>query len=230
MVSAIIVAGGKGVRMSGPVRKQYRSLGTRPILGHTLLPFDRCDEVEKIFLVVPEGDFDFCHKNILSLLGLQDSVTLVPGGAERQDSVHNGLLAIGGKEKNGIVLIHDGVRPFIRHEQIMACISGAKEFGACILGIPAYDTLKRADKSGNIDKTLERGAIWLAQTPQAFQYELIMDAYKTAKDEGYVGTDDASLVERIGKKVKIINGSRLNIKITTPEDIQLAELIMNGEW
>ena len=224
MVFAIIVAAGKGVRMNDPMRKQYLLLAGRPILGHTLLAFDACHLIDKIFLVIPEEDLDFCNKNILYPLKLQKKVVLVSGGAQRQESVYNGLLAIDNNES--IVIIHDGVRPFVSPEQLAACIAGAKVFGACILGLPASDTLKSVNSSGYIDKTLERDTVWFAQTPQAFQYTVIRKAHENARQEGYTGTDDALLVERLGKKIKVISGSRNNIKITTREDLVFAQSLI----
>ena len=227
MVSAIIVAAGKGIRMDDKIRKQYLWLGDCPILNYTLRVFASCNLIDKIFLVVDREDFDFCHKNILSALKPQKKVILVAGGEERQDSVYNGLMAIDDNPES-IIVIHDGVRPFLSSEQLTACISGAQESGACILGIPAYDTVKKVNNSGYIDQTLERGFIWLAQTPQAFKYDVIRKAHENARKEGYTGTDDALLVERLGKRVKIIKGSRYNIKITTREDLLLAQAIKAG--
>ncbi len=227
MVSAIIVAGGKGIRMGGSVRKQYLTLGGCPILEHAVRAFATHDEIGRIFLVVPEEDADFCQENILSPLKLGNRAELVSGGKERQDSVYNGLLAV--EERDDIVMIHDGVRPFVRHEQITACISGVREAGACIAGIPASDTLKYVNPSGHIEKTLPREGVWLAQTPQAFRHDLILNAHEAARRDGYAGTDDASLVERMGKRVKLITGSRFNMKITTPEDLGIAEAILLGE-
>ena len=225
MISAIIVAAGKGIRMNNTVRKQYLLLAGRPILSHTLSAFDACNLINNILLVVPEQDFEFCHKDILSPLKLQKKVRLVSGGTERQNSVYNGLLSI---DAGSMVVIHDGVRPFINSKQLAACINGAKEHGACILGIPAYDTVKSINSSGYIDKTLERNTIWLAQTPQAFKYDLIMKAHENAKQEGFTGTDDAMLVERLGINVRIIRGNRYNIKITTAEDLLLAKAILRA--
>ncbi len=222
-VSAIIVAGGKGIRMGGAVRKQYMTLGERPVLGHTLAVFDAHEEIDKIFLVIPKDDFDFCRE-ILSSLRLRKEAVPVSGGAARQDSVYNGLVAAEGT--CDIVLIHDAVRPFVSAEQITACISGARECGACIPGLPVHDTLKQITEGDYIEKTLDRETVWLAQTPQAFQYDIIRNAHKIAKKQGYTGTDDASLLERLGKKVKIISGSRYNIKITTREDMKLAKAIL----
>jgi 2-C-methyl-D-erythritol 4-phosphate cytidylyltransferase len=226
MVSAIIVAAGKGIRMKGKMRKQYLDLSGQPVLVHSIMAFDSCSLVEEIFLVIPKKDVEYCQKKILPLLNLKNHINLVHGGAKRQDSVYNGLQAI---NKNAdTVVIHDGVRPFIKTEDLKKCIMGSKKFGACILGTPASDTLKSVDKSDIIETTLSRENIWLAQTPQAFQYDLILKAHETARRDGYVGTDDASLVERLGEDVKIINGSRFNIKITKKEDLAIAKVMFDA--
>ena len=226
MVSAIIVAAGKGARMRGTMRKQYLDLSERPILAHSIVAFDSCSLVEEIFLVVPKEDVEYCKNKIISLLDLKNHINLVYGGAKRQDSVYNGLQAI--TKNTDTVVIHDGVRPFIQPEDLKECILGSKKFGACILGIPASDTLKRVDKSDIIETTLPRENIWLAQTPQSFQYDLILKAHETARRDGYVGTDDASLVERLGENVKIINGGRFNIKITKKEDLGIAKAMFDA--
>jgi 2-C-methyl-D-erythritol 4-phosphate cytidylyltransferase len=213
--------------MNGKMRKQYLDLSGRPVLAHSIIAFDACGSIEDIFLVVPKEDIDYCQKEILSVLKLKKKVNLVPGGAQRQDSVYNGLQSIG--KHTDTVVIHDGVRPFIQPEDLMACIFGSKNFGACILGTPASDTLKRVDESEIIEGTLTRERIWLAQTPQAFQYDLILKAHETAQRDGYIGTDDASLVERLGMDVKIINGSRYNIKITVNEDLALAKAMFDAK-
>ena len=227
MVAAIIVAAGKGVRMQDSLRKQYLPLAGLPILVHTLTVFDKCDLVDHIFLVIPRDDFEFCREHIIDRVNLAGNVNLVAGGARRQDSVYRGLQQI--DPDCSIVIIHDGVRPFVQHDQIAACINDAGKFGSCILGIPAYDTLKQVDKSGNIVNTTARDAIWLAQTPQAFRYELIKKAHDQARLDGYQGTDDASLVERMGAAVRIIRGSRSNIKITNKEDLEIARSLLERE-
>jgi len=229
MVSAIIVAAGKGIRMDDKVRKQYLLLDNRPIISHTIEVFDECNIIDEIFLVVPEEDFVFCNENILNQQNFQKKVSLVAGGAERQDSVYNGLLAIDNIIDDSIVVIHDGVRPFISSEQLTECITCATDYDACIFGIPAYDTLKRVNSSGFIENTIERNTIWLAQTPQAFKYNLIRRAHENAIRTGINGTDDAMLVELIGIKVKVIRGSRCNIKITTKEDLLLARAMVKSE-
>jgi len=226
MVSAIIVAAGKGIRMKGKMRKQYLELSGRPVLAHSIMTFDSCSLVDEIFLVIPKEDVEYCQNKILSLLDLNNQINLVCGGAKRQDSVYNGLQAI--NKNTDTVVIHDGVRPFIQPEELEECILGSKKFGACILGTPASDTLKRVDKSDIIETTLSRENIWLAQTPQVFRFDLILKAHETARRDGYVGTDDASLVERMGEDVKIINGGRFNIKITKMEDLAIAKAMFDA--
>jgi len=223
-VHAIIVAAGKGTRMHESVRKQYIALSGIPILRHTLNIFDHCQQVNRIILVVPKEDFDFCRDDILRPAIFQKDLRLVAGGLERQDSVYNALQVI--EPHGGIVVIHDGVRPFLRQKYLVACIEGAVKFGACIIGTPAFDTVKQVNAKNEIVQTHTRDALWLAQTPQAFKVELIKKAHETAKQDGYGGTDDAALVERLGQTVKIIPGSRNNIKITSQEDLELARAIM----
>jgi 2-C-methyl-D-erythritol 4-phosphate cytidylyltransferase len=229
MVSAIILAAGKGTRLKGTVPKQYLPLSGRPVLRHTLEAFSACERVDDILLVVPEADFDFVRRRVISLQECQKPVKLIAGGSERRDSVYHGLQAIEGK--TGIVVIHDGVRPFIRPEQISACIAGAIEHGACMIAMPAFDTLKRVDPAGFVKETVKRDFIWLAQTPQAFQHQIIKEAHDRSREKGASVTDDAWLVEQSGKQVKILKGSPWNIKITTKEDLALAEAILaSGLW
>jgi len=226
MVSAIIVASGKGIRMKGTMRKQYLDLSGRPVLAHSIMTFDSCSLVDEIVLVIPKEDIEYCQEKIISLLNLKNQINLIHGGAERQDSVFNGLQAI--NKNTEIVVIHDGVRPFIQLEELKECILGSKKFGACILGVPSSETIKRVDKSDIIETTLPRENIWLAQTPQAFQFDLILKAHEFARRDGYIGTDDASLVERMGEDVKIINGGRFNIKITNKEDLAIAKAMFDA--
>ncbi len=227
MVVAIIVAAGQGLRMQNSLRKQYLPLADLPILAHTLTVIDDCDLVDHISLVIPQEDFDFCRNNILDPLKPTHPVELIAGGTRRQESVYLGLQQIA--PDCDVVVIHDGVRPFVDPGQFTACISGARDYGACILGIPAYDTLKQVDPFDNIVATVARDSIWLAQTPQAFRYELIKKAHDQARLDGYRGTDDASLVERLGQTVKILRGSRNNLKITTEEDLKFARALLKSE-
>ena len=176
---AIIVAAGSGNRMESDIRKQYLLLGHHPILWHSLKVFESCPEIDQIYLCIPKQDFDFCRSTLLSHLESPERIRLVPGGARRQESVYNGIMAINTDAgPNDIVVIHDGVRPFIHSVDITGCIRGAVMAGACIIGIPATDTLKRVDDKGHVAKTLSRENVWMAQTPQAFRYHVIKTAHE----------------------------------------------------
>ena len=226
MTIAIIVAAGKGVRMGADRPKQFLELAGRPILMHTLCAFDACDAIEQLILVVPVQDFEFCQDNIIAPAGLLTPVRMVAGGQRRQDSVFNGLESIA--DSDGIVLIHDGVRPLVSVDTIEACIHNAQMWGSCIPAITPVDTPKQIDAQGLISHTIDRDRLRLAQTPQAFQLHLIRKAFQEANLKGWEATDDASLVERIGRKVHMIPGAQENLKITTAQDLALAELILSG--
>jgi len=221
---AIIVGAGKGLRMNSTMPKQFLKLKNQPVIAYTLNAFDACDVIAEIYLVVSHKEAQFCREFLLPSLDIATPIKLVTGGKRRQDSVYNGLLAMDGYE--GVVAIHDGVRPFVAPSQIAECIAGAKANGACMLGMPVGDTLKRVGPSGIIEETILRDNMWQAQTPQAFQYALIRLAHDRAAKEGFAGTDDASLVERYGRDVNIIKGSANNIKITHPEDLAIAEALL----
>lgn len=211
--------------MKSSVKKQYLALGGRPIVAHALAAFDACSTVDRILLVVPAGDLDHCRADIVAPLNLAHDVQVVAGGSRRQTSVLNGLAALG--DSDGIVMIHDGVRPFVGASLIDACLAGVGLTGACIPAIPATDTLKRVDESGVIRETLDRRQIWLAQTPQTFSIGLIRRAHQLALQNGFAATDDASVVEFAGEAVTVVPGDRENIKITTPDDLTLARAIFN---
>ncbi len=227
MVNVIIVAAGKGVRMGTVQRKQYLIVAGHPILSHTLQRISACAAVDHICMVIPQEDFDYCHEHILSPAEMKKPVKLVAGGSERQQSVFRGLKELG--QKDGLVAIHDGVRPLIDPSLIDDCIRVAAVSGACIPGIPVADTIKKANPKGYITETVERNGLWLIQTPQVFEYRIIMDAHKRAQNDGYAGTDDASLVERMGYPVNIIRGSKANIKVTTDEDLIMAAALLNSD-
>ena len=220
-VAAVIVGAGQGTRMGTQVRKQYMMLGNLPVLAHTLLAFEKCNVVEAIFLVIPEGDDAFCKKEIIDPLRLSKPIHLVSGGATRQESAYKGLKAVDAHFNT--VVIHDGVRPLIRIDRIAECVRVAQEYGGCILAIPASDTVKTVDERDRVVTTLKRDVIRMAQTPQAFDNDIILEAHVAAHEEAYLGNDDAELVELLGKAVKVIPGDPYNIKITTPEDLKLAE-------
>ncbi|MBW2176587.1 MAG: 2-C-methyl-D-erythritol 4-phosphate cytidylyltransferase [Deltaproteobacteria bacterium] len=224
--SAIILGAGKGVRMHSATPKQFLRLKNLPIIAYSLKAFSACDEIAEIYLVVSADESDFCRHILLPSLNLAKPVKLLTGGERRQDSVYNGLREMGHRE--GIVAIHDGVRPFVQPAQIGECIAQAEKTGACMLGMPVGDTLKRVNDSGIIKSTVQRDNLWQAQTPQAFRYQLIRKAHESAADEGFSGTDDASLVERYGGRVKVIRGSGKNIKITHPDDLGIAQAFLDA--
>ncbi|MFP4476503.1 MAG: 2-C-methyl-D-erythritol 4-phosphate cytidylyltransferase [Desulfatibacillaceae bacterium] len=219
MIAAVIVAGGSGLRMGGDTRKQYMELNGRPILSHTLAAFDRVVGVDRIVLVVPAEDMDYCENRIVPNSLFAVEARMVAGGAHRQESAYNGLLEAEGAE---IVAIHDGVRPFVTTDQIEKTIETARSRGAATLAVRAHDTIKRVDRAGKVLSTLDRNALWLAQTPQAFRYDIIRQAHEKARNDRWQGSDDAVLVERMGHPVHVVEGSRRNIKITTPEDLEMA--------
>ena len=226
--SAIIVAAGRGVRMQTPLAKQFIQIGHRPVIVHTLEAFAAHPWISEIRLVVPEPDMVFCRREILPQVKTEKTIGITAGGPRRQDSVYRGLTALG-PAAAPLVVIHDGVRPFVRSEIISACIEGAGKHGACIAGIPASDTLKRVTAGNFIAETVSRKNVWLAQTPQAFALNLIQKAFEQAAADGFEGTDDASLVERMGLPVYMIEGSRHNIKITTPADLKTAACILENQ-
>ncbi|MFZ1984419.1 MAG: 2-C-methyl-D-erythritol 4-phosphate cytidylyltransferase [Desulfatitalea sp.] len=222
MIAALIVAAGQGIRMGATQRKQYLALAGQPILVHTLKAFDASPDVERIVLVVPGEEIEYCRQRIVAGAQISTDMLLVPGGARRQDSVRNGLQRI--DDDQGIVLIHDGVRPLVFPRLIAACIQGVQRWEACIPAVEVSDTLKQTDAAGVITRTVPREGLQMAQTPQGFRLALIREAHRRALQEGWQATDDASLVERMGVAVHTILGDRANIKITTPEDLRWAEI------
>lgn len=229
-ISALILAGGKGVRMSAEQKKQYLNLAGRPILQHTLETFATCSAVHDVLLVVPGKDYFFCLNTILRPLGLDTRVELVCGGKERQNSVLNGLEALADRvdnTKKNIVLIHDGVRPFADHLLMERCILGAVRHRACVPALPVSDTIKQGDGGGFVRSTVNRENLFQVQTPQAFDLDLILKAHRKAAETGALATDDGALVEQMGEKVFITEGSRTNIKITAPVDLELAAFFLS---
>ncbi len=223
-VTAIITAAGSGSRMESETKKQYLNLGGRPVLLYTLDRFQNHQGIDEIILVVPADEIEYKKELVLGKTSKYIKIKkIIPGGANRQESVYNGLLAAYDAD---IVLIHDGVRPFVTTLQIQRIIFAAQKTGAAILAIPATDTLKETGSDGFIKKSLPRDNIFYAQTPQGFDYELILSAHEAAAGEGFLGTDDASLLERTGRAVSIVPGSSSNIKLTAPSDLILAEAIL----
>ncbi|MEE9258180.1 MAG: 2-C-methyl-D-erythritol 4-phosphate cytidylyltransferase [Nitrospinaceae bacterium] len=221
-VSAIIPAAGKGTRIGAAVPKQFLLLNGKPILSHTIEVFEKCGLVDSLILVGPK-------KEVETELGdwpNQSSIVreVVVGGEKRQDSVYNGFQAV--DADTDIVIVHDGVRPFVTAEMIKDSVEAANQYGAAIVAVPVSDTIKQSNPDGFIERTVDREGLWRVQTPQAFQYGLLKEALEKASADSFYGTDEGSLVERLGKKIKIVPGSELNIKITRQEDLALGESIL----
>jgi len=221
---AVIVSAGKGHRFMKGKKKQFYFLAEKPILAHTLDKFEACPVIHSILLVVAQEDMDYCLKEIVEKYRYRKISQIIPGGKSRQESVKNGIDSLA--KDIDIVAIHDGVRPFITREMIEESIQAAVRFQAVVTAMPVKETIKMAHPDGTILKTLDRESLWQVQTPQTFKVSVLKEAYQRATRDGFVGTDDASLVERLGVKVHILPGSYTNIKITTPEDLMLANLFL----
>ncbi len=222
-VTAVIVAAGKSKRIQDKLPKQFLKIGGRPVLSHTLERFENCQEIDEILLVVAEDWLTYSSAEVVDRYGFKKVNKVVSGGEKRQDSVYKGLLAVPGD--TSIVVIHDGVRPLIKTSAIAKTIESCREYKAVILAVPVKETVKRIE-DGSVVTTLNRERLWSAQTPQTFDYRVLLDAYEKAKSDRFTGTDDASLVERLGVEVMILEGDYDNIKITTREDLLLAEQIL----
>lgn len=218
---AIILAGGTGKRMGAATNKQFLLMENKPIIVHTLQVFEECRAIDGIYLVVNQRDLPVIQEEILENYRFNKILKLVIGGKLRQDSVRNGLEAI--ESPCDIVVIHDGARPFISPSFIEKGIFLMEMYDAVIPALPVHDTIKVISKEGFVVKTLERDSLWHVQTPQTFKYELIVKAYREGTIKKHYGYDDAAFIEHMGKKVKVIEGSPYNMKITTPEDLTIAK-------
>ncbi|HEX5773480.1 MAG TPA: 2-C-methyl-D-erythritol 4-phosphate cytidylyltransferase [Geomobilimonas sp.] len=226
-VIALIPAAGMGKRMGAPINKQYLLLNEKPIVAHTIGVFEAFPVVDDIYVISPEAEIPYCREQVVERYGFRKVRAIVAGGAERQYSVLNGLRAMDGTPDDAVILIHDGVRPFVPVPVLEKAIRVAAEHDGALVAVPAKDTVKVV-VDGIIRETPPREQLWLAQTPQAFRYGVIRAAHEIAAAEGYLGTDDAALVERLGKDVHVVMGDYRNIKITTPEDLVLAEAFIKS--
>lgn len=226
-IFALVPAAGMGKRMGAGSNKQYLLLDGMPILAHTLRVFQEAPFIDGIYVVSPQPEIPFCRSEVVERYGISKVRAVVAGGSERQHSVMNGLKAMDEAGDDDLVLIHDGVRPFVPAEVLQNAAAAADEFGGAVVAVPSKDTIKVA-RDGVIAATPPREELWLAQTPQAFRYGLIREAYAAAAAEGFLGTDDASLMERQGLPVRVVMGDYRNIKITTPEDMVLARAFLQG--
>ena len=223
-VVALIPAAGRGRRMGSQKAKAFLPLGGIPLLTLTLQKFEACPQVDEILPLVPARDAPLWSEEILCRSGLKKVSRILPGGPERQDSVYGGLKAIEGQAD--FVIIHDGVRPFVSPELIERTLLATRRHKAVVVALPAGDTIKKISAEGEVLETLDRSRLWIIQTPQSFELGLIIKAHEMAREEGFYGTDDAVLVERLGIPVRVIEGSRFNFKITTPEDLILGEALL----
>lgn len=220
---ALIPAAGMGKRMGASINKQYLQLDGLPIVARTISVFEQSPAIEAIYLVIPEAEIPYCREHVVAACGFRKVVEIVPGGRERQHSVMNGLRAMRSHlADDDVVVIHDGVRPLITTELLRESINVACSSDGALVAVPAKDTIKTV-RDGIVINTPDRESLWQAQTPQSFRFGMIHAAHQAAELEGFVGTDDASLVERCGGIIRIVRGDYRNIKITTPEDLVLAE-------
>lgn len=220
-VACIVPAAGKGKRLGFKQDKAFISLRGKPLLSHTLGALQRCAFIDEIIVVVSRGKLK-TSKKLVKKCGFRKVSAVVTGGKRRFDSVKNGLR---GAQNADFIVVHDGARPFVSEDLLEKVFLAAKKTGAALCATPLKQTLKISDKNLFVSKTPARSSLWEAQTPQAFKKNLMVKAYRKAKDR--TATDDASLVEKLGYKVKIVKGSYRNIKITTPEDLELAKLFLN---
>lgn len=227
-ITAIVLAAGSGSRMKSKTKKQFMEIKGKPVIWYSLFEFEK-SRVDEIILVTGKEDIDYCKKEIVEKYNLKKIKNVVAGGSERYESVYNGLKEVTGN----IVLIHDGARPLINNEIIERSIEGTIKSDACVVGVPVKDTIKRANKEGYIIDTPNRSELWITQTPQSFKTDLVKMAYKKMKEELEKGnktlniTDDAMVVEEFTtNQVRFVQGDYKNIKVTTPEDIDIAELFI----
>lgn len=223
-VTAIVPAAGLGRRAGGDVPKQFLLLRGMPILTRTLLNLTNPGLVNALVLVVPPGAEEWCQQHILAPYPLPPIIQIIPGGAERQESVFRGLQRTTAETQ--LVVIHDAVRPFVSPDLLRRTIEAAQTFRAAVAAVPAVETVKVVERE-LIRETPPRDRLWIAQTPQAFEGELIREAYRRAAADGFRGTDDAMLVERLGVQVKVVLSYPENMKITTAEDVQRAEQLLS---
>ena len=226
MVSVIIPAAGKGTRMKAGINKAFLELAGKPMLFRTVMRFAGIEGVGEIVVAVGAAEVAFIRWSLSTIPGLP-AVKVVAGGSERQMSVANALKAV--SEDADTILVHDAARPLVTKSVIESVIAEAQKSGAAIAAVKAKNTIKRVSADGVVEDTPDRSTLWEVQTPQGFSRGVIMEAYLRAMQDGFVGTDDASLVERMGHPVRVVEGTYRNIKVTSPEDILMAEAMLRDE-
>ena len=230
---AIITAAGLGKRFAGEGKegggdlpKQFIPLYGKPVIVHSTQCFESSELIREIILVVPEKWVEYTKNEIVDKFKLSKVSKVIAGGSVRQQSVEKGFYFLSPKLE--IVAVHDAVRPFVTLEIIEEVIAEASKSGAAIAAFPSTDTIKKSSPENSIENTVPRENIWFAQTPQAFRYEVLKKAFEKASEDGYLATDESLLLERLGIEVKLVKGSKYNIKITTPEDLEMGELILKS--
>lgn len=233
--TAVVLAGGRGRRMGSAVAKQYLLIDNKPVLYYSLKVFEDSDLIDDVILVVGKGQISYCREGIAEKFQFRKIKTIVEGGAERYHSVWSALSVLKKEQRqDGYVFIHDGARPFISEEILQRAYEEVCNSHACVVGMPVKDTIKIADEKGCISMTPRRSLVWQIQTPQVFSADLIIHAYqelinneKTLLEQGIQITDDAMVVENVCQcPVRLVEGSYENIKITTPEDLKVAEIFL----
>lgn len=225
-LAVIVPAAGSGVRFGAQIPKPFIKLSGKAILYYTLSSFVELKNVSQIIVATSKNWLDEVEKIFREINSSNVRLEVVEGGRERQFSIQNALVKV--NDTIELIAVHDAVRPFVKAEFVYECCKTAREYGGAVLGIPANDTIKKVNDRQVISETPDRTLLWQAQTPQIFQKKLLFDAYNSAMKNGFIGTDDASLVERIGGTIKMVEGGRENLKITYPLDLKIAELILTG--
>lgn len=225
-IAAVVLAAGQGKRMNSDTHKQYMLLAGKPVLYYSLQAFEH-SEVDTVIIVAGKGEKTYCKHEIVEKYGFQKVKEITEGGKERYHSVYEGLKVLPGDTE--YVLVHDGARPMLTSKIICDTIDAVRKYKACVTGMPVKDTIKIADKNRFALETPNRADVWAVQTPQAFSYDIIWKAYSALMEHEIAVTDDAMVVETfLDYPVKLVEGSYQNIKITTPEDLPVAEVYLSG--
>ncbi|HHW60514.1 MAG TPA: 2-C-methyl-D-erythritol 4-phosphate cytidylyltransferase [Syntrophomonadaceae bacterium] len=222
----VIAAAGRGRRMEDQINKQYILLGSRPVLAYSLEFFENIDKVDRIVVVARKKEIEYCRREVVERYGFKKVSHIVAGGKERQNSVWAGLQQLG--RDTDYVAVHDGARPLLSSKVLYDLLRTAEEWGAAIPGVAGKDTLKMVDRDGFVRQTMDRESIYSIQTPQVFKYAELLHAYQQANEEGFIGTDDASLFEHFIGRVKVVKGDERNIKITTQDDLILTHALLQA--
>lgn len=224
----VIAAAGSATRMRSKINKQYLLLKSKPVLTYSLDAFEQYELVDQIVVVANPEEVDYCEREIVKKYGYRKVSGVIPGGRQRQDSVWEGLKHLG--EDTDLVAVHDGARPLMSYRMLKELMHEAEEWGAAVPGVKAKDTLKFVDRDDFVRQTLDRTTVVAIQTPQIFKYSELRSAYRLAQEEGFRATDDAAIFENYIGRVKVVPGEYSNIKITTPEDLKIAEVLLREDW